>query len=163
MSKGIKRQRKLEDMLGSSSTKKKKESQADASLVENTTVVNKKSSKCARERAVRRWMVLFLETTSSVPKISKEDLELLRHFDLDMTFGPCTGVCASDEIDLSRVNSFSRHSASWSVWTSATAWSWATCPRVGLDSTLPEWSRSHWQVKSIPIDSTNLFTSAYLF
>jgi len=34
---------------------------------------------------------LLAGNTSTVKKISNDDLELLRQFDLDMTFGPCTG------------------------------------------------------------------------
>lgn len=34
---------------------------------------------------------LLEEPTSSVAKISENDLDVLRQFDLDMTFGPCTG------------------------------------------------------------------------
>ncbi len=39
----------------------------------------------------RNILDLFVETTATVKKISNDDLELLRQFDLDMAFGPCTG------------------------------------------------------------------------
>ena len=33
-----------------------------------------------------------LDAVSTMPKISADDLELLRQFDLNLTFGPCTGT-----------------------------------------------------------------------
>jgi len=40
------------------------------------------------------------QTTSTIEKkISNEDLEILKQFDLDMTFGPCTGISRIDRYE----------------------------------------------------------------
>lgn len=59
---------------------------------------------------------LLVETTSVVKKISDDDLELLRQFDLDMTFGPCASefifeilfVVEYDFIDIPRIDRYER-------------------------------------------------------
>jgi len=60
MSKNTKRQRKLEDMIGSSSTKKKKENNDNIPTGDKQNVVNSP------------------KTNSTVKKISNDDLELLK-------------------------------------------------------------------------------------
>lgn len=40
------------------------------------------------------------QTTSTIEKkISNEDLEILKQFDLDMIFGPCTGISRIDRYE----------------------------------------------------------------
>ncbi|CAF3832761.1 unnamed protein product [Adineta steineri] len=81
MSKNTKRQRTLEDVFGSNSTKKRKKSNDDTSNVNKQNIVNTPT------------------TSSTVKKISDNDLELLRQFDLDMKFGPCTGIPRIDRYE----------------------------------------------------------------
>ncbi|CAF3412084.1 unnamed protein product [Rotaria socialis] len=81
MSKNTKRQKKLEDMMGSSSTKKRKENNDHASTVSKQIVVDTST------------------TSTTVKKISEDDLEVLKQFDLDMTFGPCTGIPRIDRYE----------------------------------------------------------------
>jgi len=93
MSKNTKRQRKLEDMIGVSSTKKKKGNNDDTSTVDKQNVVNSPSKlfRGRHDKINNNIYDRLVEKTSTVKKISDDDLELLRNFDLDTTFGPCTG------------------------------------------------------------------------
>ncbi|CAF0882792.1 unnamed protein product [Adineta ricciae] len=79
MSKSTKRQRKLEDMFADSSTKRIKENDGNTPNSDKHTVVH--------------------TTTSTVKKIPEDDLEILRQFDLDMSFGPCTGISRLDRYE----------------------------------------------------------------
>ncbi|CAF3761012.1 unnamed protein product [Rotaria sp. Silwood1] len=69
MSKNTKRQRKLEDMIGNSSIKKRKKNNDDTSIVDKQNVVD------------------------------TSNLEVLKQFDLDMTYGPCTGIPRIDRYE----------------------------------------------------------------
>ena len=69
MPKAAKRQRRLEELMGDSARRVKKEPEMHEPKVSTR-----------------------LEKSPTLPKISAEDLELLRQFDLDLTFGPCTGT-----------------------------------------------------------------------
>ncbi|CAF1302501.1 unnamed protein product [Adineta ricciae] len=81
MSKSTKRQRKLEDMFADSSTKKIKGNDG------NTPDSNKQT------------VVHTTRAASTVKKIAEDDLEILRQFDLDMSFGPCTGISRFDRYE----------------------------------------------------------------